>query len=193
MARKSSARPSARDRILAAASDLFYKEGINKVGIDRIIAESGVAKMSLYNNFKSKDDLIAAYLEQFDQTWSPSFQKQVEQLADEPVNRLLAIFDVLHSWFQTPDFRGCRFVNTSVELANPNHPAARIAAKHKQMTMGYIQHLAEAAELKHPESLAYQIAILIEGAIAVALMGKKTDAAIYAKKAATALIEMHGD
>lgn len=191
MARKTSTRPSARDRILAAASDLFYKEGVNTVGIDRIIAESGVAKMSLYNNFKSKDDLIAAYLEQFDQSWTPAFHKRVEELAYEPADQLLAIFDVLHGWFQKPNFRGCAFVNTSVELANPNHPAAQIAAKHKQMTMAYIQSLAESAELQNPESLAFQIAILIEGAIAVALMGQQEKAAIQAKDAATVLVSSH--
>ena len=191
MARKTSTRLSARDRILTAASDLFYKEGVNKVGIDRIIAESGVAKMSLYNNFKSKDDLIAAYLEQFDQTWSPAFQKRVEELADEPADQLVAIFDVLHSWFQKPDFRGCAFVNTSVELVNPDHPAVKIAAKHKQMTMTYIQSLAEAAGLNTPDSLAFQIAILIEGAIAMALMGQKSEAALQAKDAATVLLEAH--
>ena len=187
----SSRRPSARNRILTAASDLFYKEGVNKVGIDRIIAESGVAKMSLYNNFKSKDDLIAAYLEQFDQSWTPAFQKKVEELADEPTDQLLAIFDVLHGWFQKPDFRGCAFVNTSVELANPDHPAAQIAAKHKQMTMAYIESLAEAAGLQNAESLAFQIAILIEGAIALALMGQKEQAAVHAKAAAVVLVAAH--
>ena len=189
--RKTSTRPSARDRILTAASDLFYREGVNKVGIDRIIAESGVAKMSLYNNFKSKDDLIAAYLEQFDQTWGPAFRGKVEALANKPEEQLLAIFDVIHKWFQQPNFRGCRFVNASVELANPDHPATQVAMRHKRMLVAYIRELAEAAGLKKSESLTHQLAILIEGAIVVALMGQREKAALYAKEAATVLIAAH--
>ena len=184
----SSRRPSARDRILAAASELFYQEGVNKVGIDRIIAKSGVAKMSLYNNFKSKDDLIAAYIQEYDQTWGPWFRNKVESLAAEPEAQLLAIFDVLHEWFQKPDFRGCTFVNTAVELANPDHPAAQIAVKHKEMTVAYIQSLTTAAKLTKPEALAFQIAILIEGAIAIAVMGKTAETALQAKAAASMLI-----
>ncbi|MEM7770046.1 MAG: TetR/AcrR family transcriptional regulator, partial [Cyanobacteria bacterium P01_A01_bin.37] len=178
MAQTKLSRPSARDRILATASDLFYKEGVQNVGIDRIIAESGVAKMSLYNNFKSKDALIAAYLEQYDKNWNPWFQEKVEQLADNPGDRLLAIFDVLHTWFQEPNFRGCAFVNTTVELANSNHPGYDVAVKHKQAILAYIRSLVEAANLAHPNTLAQQLAILIEGAIVVAMMGQGANAAI---------------
>ena len=92
MAPTKSSRPSVRDRILSTASELFYKEGVNNVGIDRIIAESGVAKMSLYNHFKSKDDLIAAWLQQRDERWRTWFKATVEGLATEPSDRVLAIF-----------------------------------------------------------------------------------------------------
>ncbi len=84
-------RPSACDRILATATDLFYKEGVQNVGIDRIIAESGVAKMSLYNNFKSKDELIAAYLQQQDENWGNWFTRRVEEIATDPRERLLVV------------------------------------------------------------------------------------------------------
>lgn len=188
MAQTKLSRPSARDRILATASDLFYKEGVQNVGIDRIIAESGVAKMSLYNNFKSKDALIAAYLEQYDKNWNPWLQDKVEQLADNPGDRLLAIFDVLHTWFQEPNFRGCAFVNTTVELADSNHPSYDVAIKHKQAILSYIHGLVEAANLAHPSKLAQQFAILIEGAIVVAMMGQGANAAIQAKDAATTLM-----
>lgn len=188
MSRTQSSRPSARDRILKAASELFYREGIKNVGIDRIIAESGVAKMSLYNHFKSKDALIAAYLEEYEKNWFPSFQEKIEHLASEPGDRLLAIFDVLYEWFQDQDFRGCAFVNTIVELADITHPGYHIAVKHKQLILDYIRSLVEAAELIDAETLARQIAILIEGAIVVAALAQGAETAIRAKEAAAILI-----
>ncbi|MCM1982546.1 TetR/AcrR family transcriptional regulator [Lyngbya confervoides] len=111
-----------RDRIMQAASTLFYQKGVQNVGIDRIIAELGVAKMSLYNHFKSKDALIAAWLQQRDHNWRDWFQHRVEALATAPQERLLAMFDALQKWFSQPDFCGCAFINSAVELVDPEHP-----------------------------------------------------------------------
>ena len=110
MARSSSSRSSARDRILNAASELFYREGVQNVGIDRIIAESGVAKMSLYNHFKSKDALIAAWLQERDVSWRTWFQTTVEQLVTEPCDRILAVFDALHEWLTSLTFAAVRLL-----------------------------------------------------------------------------------
>ncbi|MEO1685157.1 MAG: TetR/AcrR family transcriptional regulator [Cyanobacteria bacterium J06631_12] len=186
---KSSSKPSARDRIMEAASDLFYREGVQNVGIDRIIAESGVAKMSLYNNFKSKDALIAAWLQQRDDSWREWFQKTVEKQATEPGQRLLAMFDVLEEWFSRPDFRGCAFINSSVELVDPEHPGYQVAIEHKQAVFDYILQLVNAAAIANPETVAEQLLLLVEGAIVVAMMRRDPKAATYAKVAATTLIQ----
>lgn len=189
MTRTKSSRPSARDRILAAAADLFYQEGVQNVGIDRIIAESGVAKMSLYNHFKSKDALIAAWLQQRDETWRLWFRDRVEQLATAPADRLLAIFDVLQEWFEQPDFRGCAFINSTVELVDPNHPGYQVAIAHQQVIFDYILSLVQAADLPNPEDITQQLLILVEGAIIVAMMQQNPDAAHHAKQAASSLIK----
>ncbi len=188
---KSSAKPSARDRIMQAASTLFYQEGVHTVGIDRIIAESGVAKMSLYNHFKSKDALIAAWLEQRDASWREWFQKRVEQQATDPVERLLAIFDVLEEWFSQPDFRGCAFINSSVELVDPEHPGYQVAIDHQQAIYDYILQLVNAAEIANPEEVGKQLLLLVEGAIVVAMMRRHPAAAADAKAAAAMLLTDH--
>lgn len=188
MARQKSSRPSARDRILATASELFYQEGTQNVGIDRIISESGVAKMSLYNHFKSKDALITAWLEQRDENWRTWFHEKVEALAEEPCDRILAIFDVLTDWFKQPDFRGCAFINSTVELVDPEHPGYQVAIRHQQAIADYVHGLVEAAELDNPDLLTQQLLIVIEGAIVVAMMQNNTNAALQAKQVAAALL-----
>ena len=175
---------------MQAASTLFYQEGVQNVGIDRIITESGVAKMSLYNHFKSKDALIAAWLQQRDVNWRDWFQKTVEKQAAAPAERLLAMFDVLEEWFSQPDFRGCAFINSSVELVDPEHPGYQVAIEHQQALYGYILHLVQAAELDHPNAVAEQLLLLVEGAIVVAMMRRSPAAATHAKTAAAMLIQI---
>ncbi|BAY91270.1 TetR family transcriptional regulator protein [Tolypothrix tenuis PCC 7101] len=182
-------RKSVYDRILHTASDLFYREGIRNVGIDRIIAESGVAKMSLYNHFKSKDALIEAWLRQEHEQWCQWLKTTVEQQTTDPTKRLLAIFDALREWFEGPDFRGCAFMNASIELANPDHPGYRVALEHQQSIYQYILQLAQAAEVTLPEQLARQLLLLVQGAIVVALMEGSWSTASQAKKAAVMLIQ----
>lgn len=193
MARSSSSRSSARDRILSAASELFYREGVQNVGIDRIIAESGVAKMSLYNHFKSKDALIAAWLQERDASWRTWFQTTVEQLVTEPCDRILAVFDALHEWFDQPDFRGCAFINSTVELADPDHPGYQVCMEHQRAIHDYLLGFVKAANLTNPGTLAQQLVILAEGAIVVAMMQSDAGAAMQAKTVAAILIAQHGE
>ena len=190
---KSSTKPSARDRIMKAASDLFYQEGVQSVGIDRIIAESGVAKMSLYNHFKSKDALIAAWLQQRDENWRQWFQSTVEKQSKNPAERLLAMFDALEEWFSQPDFRGCAFINSSVELVDPEHPGYQVSIEHQQAIFDYILQLVTAAELDDPEVVAEQLLLLVEGAIVVAMMRRSPAAAVHGKAAAATLIQASQD
>lgn len=186
---KSSAKPSARDRIMAAASDLFYQEGVQSVGIDRIIAQSGVAKMSLYNHFKSKDALIAAWLQQRDANWRQWFQTTVEKQATDPTQRLLAMFDALEEWFSQPDFRGCAFINSSVELVDPEHPGYQVAIEHQTAIYDYILQLVNEAAIANSDAVAEQLLLLVEGAIVVAMMRHSPAAATHARAAAATLIQ----
>lgn len=184
------AQPSVRDRILATASELFYQEGVQNVGIDRIIAESGVAKMSLYNHFKSKDALIEAWLRQRDQEWRQWFQTAVEHLATHPQDRILALFDVLKAWFEEANFRGCAFINSTIELANPDHPGYQVSLEHHQALYAYIRGLIAAAEIPDSEAIAQKLLLLFEGAIVVAMIQGTSDTAQTAKQAATELLAM---
>src|SRR3954453_12507854 len=122
----------ARDRIVSGATRLFYTRGIRAVGVDLVIAESGVAQTTLYKHFRSKDELIAECLHRLDDRYFRWFEQEVKTRAEDPRGRLAALFDVLDDWFQRPDFRGCAFINASVELADPGHPARAAIASHKR-------------------------------------------------------------
>jgi len=190
MVRSSASRPCARDRIMAAASELFYKEGVHSVGIDRIIAESGVAKMSLYNHFKSKDALIAAWLDEQHHSWRECFQNAIARhAAASGESPLLAIFDVLREGIEKPNFRGCAFINSAVELVDAEHPGYQITLAHEQAVADCILTLVKEANLPNPENLAQQLLILIQGATIVAMMHGCPNAAGQAKAAAATLIE----
>ncbi|MEM9539454.1 MAG: TetR/AcrR family transcriptional regulator [Cyanobacteria bacterium P01_E01_bin.42] len=189
MARPKTSRSPARDRIVATASELFYREGIRNVGIDRIIAESNVAKMSLYKHFKSKDALIATCLQQRAETWRTRFQETVESRATEPRERILAVFDVYEEWFEQPDFRGCAFINSFVELADLEHPAYQVNADHWQAMSDYLLTLARDAHLADPETLVLQLTILLNGATITAMTQGNARAAVQAKTMAISLID----
>ena len=108
---------AARERILETAYDLFSRSGTRAVGVDTIIAESGVAKMTLYRNFTSKDELILEFLRQRDERWTRAWlQAEVAERAEQPGARMLAIFDVFGEWFARDDFEGCAFINVMLEL-----------------------------------------------------------------------------
>src|SRR5262252_6599782 len=114
----------ARQRILETADRLFYQDGLRAVGIDRIIAEANVAKMSLYNHFPSKDDLILAVLKYREEGVLEFFRSAMERHGKKAKNPLRAFFAALKEWFQAPDFRGCAFQNAAIELADPTHPGS---------------------------------------------------------------------
>lgn len=182
----SSSKP--RERILDTASELFYQKGIQNVGVDEIVARSGVAKMTLYKHFQSKDLLIVEFLRRRDENWRCWLEVTVERYATTPTERLLAIFDVLEEWFKSPDFRGCAFINAAVELANPEHPAHQTVVEHKQLVYAYILKLAQDAKVNNPKSLSRHLMLLIEGAIVTALIENSAEAAQQARLAALALL-----
>jgi len=172
-----------RERILAAASRLFYAQGFHSTGIDLIIAEAGVAKMSLYQHFRSKDELIAAFLARRDDFWCGWLQTRVEALGNTPRARLLAVFDALSEWFSSADFRGCAFINAAAEFTDAKHGARLISQRHKERVHAYLKTLAEAAKMSRPAELAAQFALLVEGAIVTAQVGPANEALAAAARA----------
>lgn len=182
----------ARGRILDAATRLFYYHGINNTGVDKIIADANVAKMSLYRNFGSKDQLIVECLNRLDVRYHDWFVAQVENRTSDPREKLLSAFDVLHEWINSRHFRGCAFINATVELADPQHPARQPVLAHKRRNRCYIQRLAQACDVPDPAAFARQIMLLIEGAMVTALVQDDLGAAQDAKRAAGALLGAAG-
>jgi AcrR family transcriptional regulator len=167
---------------------MFYYQGIPATGVDSVIASAGVAKMSLYRHFGSKEKLIVECLSRLDIRYHEWFVTQVEDRGGDPAEKLLSIFDVLDDWFASSHFRGCAFINATVELADPSHPARKPAIRHKRRNRDYVHQLAVEAQVPDPEALSRQIMLLVEGAIITALVQDDLAAARNAKVAARALV-----
>lgn len=184
---------NARQRIVETAERLFYAEGVRGVGIDRIIAEAEVAKMTLYNHFPSKDDLILAVLQYREEKFDALLEKWLQKHVKAGMNRLEAFFAALKDWFQSPGFRGCMFINSNVELADAEHPAAKFSAEHKERFHEMLtQIIAEQAGAKPAEKLAPAIALMVEGAIVTAVMEQSAKPADVARDAALAFVNQFG-
>ena len=165
---------NARERILDTAYELFSRNGIRAVGVDRIIAESGVAKMTLYRHFGSKDELVLEFLRRREQRWTQEWlQAEVEQRADDPAERLLAIFDVFDAWFRTDDFDGCSFINVLLELTDRASPVRRATVGHLATIRSFLQRLAADAGVADPEDFARRWHILMKGSIVAAGEGDR--------------------
>lgn len=185
---KSKTKSSARQRIIETAERLFYAEGLRAVGIDRIIAEAEVAKMTLYNHFASKNDLILAVLQYREEKFGGMFDRWIERYVKKGMDRFEAFFAALNEWFESSGFRGCAFINASIELADAGHPAAQFAAEHK---VRFYEMLSEiVAETKGAKAVAAvpAIALMVEGAIVTAVMEQSSASADVAKNAALALV-----
>lgn len=180
-----------RDRILEVASKLFYQNGIRAVGVDTIIAQSDVAKMTFYKHFKSKELLVLEFLNRRDEIWRAWFKSTVERLAPKIEDRPLAIFDALEERFARKDFRGCAFINTMVEMADGNHIAHQAAAEHKLKVQKIIRSLLSEAGVKKPEELAKAFLLLMDGAIVTAVRERKAGSAKAAQKIAASLLSIY--
>jgi AcrR family transcriptional regulator len=157
-------KPSARDRILAAANDLFYREGIRAIGIDTVIERAGVAKMSLYRAFPSKDDLIAAFLEMRDKTYWEWWDSVVARHPGDPARQLRAVFEAVAKRTSGPQYRGCPFVNMSVEFPDHDHPGRQVVARHMEELRNRLSVLVAGLGLNQPKPLTDQLMLLMEGA-----------------------------
>ena len=170
-----------RERILETARVLFYSRGVTNVGVDLIIAESGVAKATLYKHFKSKDELIVAYMRQGDLRWLEWLQNAVSRLAPAPETQLMAVWDALEDWFSLPLFRGCLLTNTVIELAQPEHLAVAVLLEHKQRVRAYLETLAVQAGVGNPRTTAEIWMLLLEGATVTATRERTPTAAVLAR------------
>jgi len=155
---------SARDRILNVASDLFYHQGVRAIGIDTIIATAGVAKMSLYRAFPSKDDLVAAYLERRNEEFWERWDRTLALHPDEPRRQLETLLDAIMRRTLSDAYRGCPFLNTATEFPGSTLPADAVIRAHKRKVSERLCGLATAAGARDPQGLADQLQLVIDGA-----------------------------
>jgi AcrR family transcriptional regulator len=174
---------------MEAAYDLFSHQGVRGVGIDAIIERSGVARMTLYRHFASKDDLVLAFLKLREERWTRDWlQHEVEQRANGPADRLLAIFDVFDGWFQRTDFEGCSFINVLLDMPEPAHALHAATAEHLAHIRAFVAQLASEAGVANPDDFARQWHILMKGSIVAAGEGDRA-AARRAKEIAALLLQ----
>lgn len=187
MATKASDRPTARRRLLDAADELFYGEGVQTVGIDRVIEHAGVAKASLYNAFGSKEGLVCAYLESRGDRIRDRIAGAVARRGT-PRERLLAVFDAQGEAFADPGYRGCPFMRATAE-APEDGSFRRIAEHHRAWLRGLLTRLAAESGYAHPEDVARQLHCLYDGAAHTASMDRDPSAAATARAAASVLLD----
>jgi AcrR family transcriptional regulator len=177
---------SARERLLAAADELFYAEGIQSVGIDRVIERAGVAKASLYNTFGSKEALVQAYLEKRDAERRGATLAKVAA-AQTIDDKVLAVFDRLADVAGRPDFRGCAFVNASAE-AHPGGAVEHVTQEFRHWMRGLLTDLATQAGARDPAQLASQLHQLYDGAAVAAHIDRDATSPQTARAAAAVLL-----
>ncbi len=183
---------SARERIDQTAYELFSRHGIRAVGVDTISARSGVAKMTLYRHYPSKDDLALAFLRRREELWTRSWlQQEVERRAQAPAERLLAVFDVFDKWFRRSDFEGCSFVKVLLEHGDAGHPVRRAAEAHIETIRAFLRQLAADAGVRDVDAFARQLQIVMMGSIVAAYAGDR-DAARRAKELGSLLLARAG-
>lgn len=179
-----------RERIISAANALFYNDGIRGVSVDAVAEKAGVTKRTLYYHFRSKDDLVAAYLAGRDQPNLALFRQWFSAAGGGLPDKVEAIFRNLARSARHPKWKGCGFLRTSAELANmPGHPAMKIGAAHKKKFEAWLHATFEAEGIAEPLRLARQILLLLDGSFAVVLLHRDPGYMETAGEAAHALIE----
>ncbi|WP_260609447.1 TetR/AcrR family transcriptional regulator [Streptomyces sp. WAC 01325] len=181
-------RRAARERILDTASELFEAHGLRGVGVDRIIAQSGVAKATLYAHFPSKDELAAAYLRQTDDSWRGKLLRAALAAGDDPREQMVGLFDAVASAYHRHGFHGCPFINAAAESEPGSAPHIE-TAKHKMRVRAWVRTMAEAAGATDPDELALQITLLVDGTLAAGKLEQNPAMPTAAKAAARILVE----
>ncbi|GAA5007055.1 TetR/AcrR family transcriptional regulator [Actinopolymorpha pittospori] len=182
----------AGQRVLAAACDLFYAEGIHAVGVDAIAAAAGVTKKTLYDRFGSKDALVALCLRARDERWRAWLTSYVDTHGSSPRDRILTVFDGLDAWMAEQNPRGCGFVNALAELPAPEHPGRAVIREQKEWLLGYLTSLVKAAGLRRPARVASALMVLQEGATIAHATGVPARPARQAREVAALLLDQAG-
>ncbi|USO00184.1 MAG: TetR/AcrR family transcriptional regulator [Phycisphaeraceae bacterium] len=178
-----------REQLIAAALRLFNEGGFHATGIDRILAEAGVAKMTLYKHFRSKDELILAALRDEDERQRNRLMLEVERRARTPRDRLLAVFDVVGEWASAPGFRGCPFIRASGEFGDLDDPIHAACLEHTSLVRRYFERLAGEAGAGDHAELARQLMLLFTGALVASQSQGDATPLGTARTAAMALID----
>lgn len=181
-----------RERVLETAYELFHRNTLSTVGVDRIVAEADVAKTTLYRHFPSKDELAVSVLRHHGDVWMSGWLEQVvAQSAESPGARILALFDAFDEWFRRDDYEGCLFVRALLETRESSHPVNAAALEGLGSVRELVTGLAEEAGAEDPSELALQIQLLLLGSTVAAVAGEP-DAARKGRDVARLLLEREG-
>jgi AcrR family transcriptional regulator len=184
-----SARPAPRERLLAAADELFYEQGICTVGVDRIFKTADVARASLYTTFGSKEELVRAYLQARSERWQATVAEVLPERWDTPAERILGIFELLTEWFHTPGYNGCPFINASAE-ATSSAIVAEVRDRHRAWVRELLTGLAREAGASDPAALSAQLVLLYDGSMVGAQLDRSAAPGEAARAAAAALLSI---
>ena len=182
-------RVDARERIVTAAYDLLARQGIRATGVDELIERSGVAKATFYRHFRSKDDVVLAYLKRWFEARTAAIESAVDRYGNKDGDAVLAIFDVFDDWFQEGAAQVSSFLHVLMEMG-VDHPLGRASLSYLQDTRTQIAALARTTGLRDPEDFAWSVHILLKGSMVAAVEGDAR-AAARAKELAADLIERH--
>jgi AcrR family transcriptional regulator len=178
----------ARERILDTAFRLFYAHGPRGVGVDTVIAQSGVAKATLYKHFPRKDDLVLAYLDKVDQTWFGQLRAAARAAGEDPREQMVGMLDALGSACRRDGYHGCAFINTAAESATGSEVHAR-TVEHKNVVRAWVADLARRADAADPDQLARQLTLLIDGGLSGGVLDADPLGPAAAKAAARVLVD----
>ncbi|MFJ9833580.1 TetR/AcrR family transcriptional regulator [Streptomyces sp. NPDC101169] len=178
------------ERILSAAAELFYANGLRGVGVDQVIAASGVAKSTLYVHFHTKEELVAAYLRRTDDSWTAQLQAAAARAGDDPREQLVGLFDALTDAFDRHGFFGCPFVSAAVE-ADLDSEARAVTVQHTRRRHAWLTELSAQAGAAAPDALARHIGLLIDGALTSGRLLQDRAVVEEAKSAARLLVAAH--
>jgi AcrR family transcriptional regulator len=177
-----------KDKVFQTAARMFFQHGYRAIGVDTLAADSGIGKMTLYRHYPSKDDLIVAYLKDSDELFWSNFEQITKDVATAR-EKLLAFFQALQDYVQTPACYGCPFLNVATEYPETDYPGHQVALEHKRSVRARFRHMAEEAGAKKPEVLADQLFLLMDGAYMASRMFGAKNPAVHLAEAARTLID----
>ena len=180
--------PGTAEKVLSTASRLFYANGVRAVGVEWIVAESGVAKTSLYRHFQTKDALVGAFLEREDREFWQQWEQVVAAASSDPKSELMALLDWIGKRVSRDGYRGCPQINVAAEFADTTHPARTVRREHKTEMLKRLRDIVGRIGVKRPDEVAMQLALLIDGAFTSDGRLSKSNAARILQNGADALL-----